>query len=37
MKEVKGLRPKTTALQWSGINKHVITLGDGTLSIDRSD
>ncbi len=37
MKEVKGWRPKTTQLEWSGINKHVIRLGDGTLDISRSD
>jgi len=37
MKEVKGVRPKTTELRWSGINKHVIRLGDGMLHIDRSD
>jgi len=36
MKEVENWRHKTE-LQWSGINKHVITLGDGTLHIERSD
>jgi hypothetical protein len=36
MKEVKNWRHKTE-LEWSGINKHVITLGDGTLHIERSD
>ena len=37
MKEVKGARPKTTELEWSGINKHVVRLGDGTLHIERSE
>ncbi len=37
MKEVKGWQPKTTQLEWSGINKHVIRLGDGMLDISRSD
>ena len=37
MKEVKGWRPKTTQLEWSGINKHVIRLGDGTLDISLSE
>ena len=36
MKEEKNWRHKTE-LKWSGINKHVITLGDGTLHIDRSE
>src|SRR5260370_21077137 len=36
MKEVENWRHKTE-LQWSGINKHVITLADGTLHIERSD
>ena len=37
MKEVKGTRPKTTEFEWSGINKHTIKLGNGTLHIERSE
>ena len=37
MKEVKGTRPKTTEFEWSGINKHTIRLGDGSLHIERSE
>ncbi len=36
MKEEKNWRHKTE-LKWSGINKHNVTLGNGTLHIDRSE
>ncbi len=36
LKEGKG-RWRKSELEWSGVNKHVIRLGDGTLHIERSD
>jgi len=36
MKEVKSSRHKIE-LEWSGINNHIIRLGDGTLHIERSE
>jgi hypothetical protein len=37
MREVKGVRRNTTELEWSGINKHVVRLGDGALHIERPE
>lgn len=36
MKEIKTYHKKTD-LEWSGVNKHVIKLGDGTYSVDKSE